>query len=294
MPPLFDTVVAQPNSQGELMDQESSISIVLTPVQLAAVLQGESISSEATLSNRLWGGLTLVGGVAEMIGGAALCAVPEPTGATKVGCLVLGGHGIDTASTGLQEVWTGQQIRSLTDRGFTELATRLGAAPGSGQALGIAAEIGVPAGFAGAIRATRASSIIAGRISLSRHEAAVHGKLGGHTLARHVGKTKEFLEARLAANPHLEEVSTFHSVQDAERGINSVLRLNADRVARWAASAPLKETMDFVGPAVGDLGVVLVRGAPSLAQGRIVKVVLKKQSYNGMQYFILTSYLELL
>ena len=107
------------------MDEDSSISIVLTPVQLAAILQGESVNSEATLSNRLWGGLKLAGGVAEMIGGAALCAVPEPTGATKVGCVVLGGHGVDTASTGLREVWTGQEIRSLTERGLAELATRL-------------------------------------------------------------------------------------------------------------------------------------------------------------------------
>lgn len=28
--------------------------------------------------------------------------------ASKVGCVVLGGHGIDLAATGLQEAWTGQ------------------------------------------------------------------------------------------------------------------------------------------------------------------------------------------
>lgn len=138
---------------GTQMDDESSISIVLTPVQLAAILQGDSISSESTVSNRFWGSLRLVGGIAEMIGGAALCAVPEPTGATKVGCVVLGGHGIDTASTGLQEIWTGQEIRSLTERGLIELATRLGAEPGSGKALGMSVELAVPIGFASAIKA---------------------------------------------------------------------------------------------------------------------------------------------
>lgn len=276
------------------MPEDSSITIVLTPVQLTAILQGESISDQATLSNRMWGGLTLVAGFAEMVGAAALCAAPEPTGATKVGCVVVGAHGTDTASTGLREMWTGQQVRSLTDKGFTELATRLGATPGSGQAVGLAAEIAVPIGFAGSIRAVRASSIIAGRIFLSRHEAAVRGGLGGHTLAQHVGKTKEMLEARLAANPFLREVSTFHSVQHAEQGINSVLRLRSDQVARWAGSAPYRETLELVGPAAGDLGVVLVRGATVLAPGRAVKVVLKKQPYNGMPYFILTSYLELL
>lgn len=191
------------------MDEQSSISVVLTTVQLAAILKVDSISSESTLSNRFWGGLTLVAGVAEMVGGAALCAAPEPSGATKVGCVVLGGLGIDTASTGLQEVWTGREIRTLTDRGFAEPAAKLGGSPGSGQAPGLAAEVGVPVGFAGAIKAARVSSIVAGRMSLSRHEAVVTGGIGGHTHAKHVGKTMELLEARLRANPKLPAASTF-------------------------------------------------------------------------------------
>lgn len=245
---------------------------MLTPVQLAAVLQGESISNESTLANRMWGGLRLAAGVAEMVGGAALCVVPEPTGVTKAGCVLLGAHGSDTAATGLRDVWTGQQTRTLTEQGLTELATKLGATPGSGRALGMSVELAVPAGFAGVLSAARASSILAGRIILSRHEAAVHGGLGGHTLARHVGKTKAYLEARLAANPYLREVSTFHSVQDAESAVNSVMRLRADQVEKWAASASLGTTLEFVGPASGNLGVVLVRGAADLVQGRVIKV----------------------
>ncbi|MGB3436430.1 hypothetical protein [Achromobacter sp.] len=118
------------------MSEDSSISIVVTPVQLAAILQGDSISNEATLSNRMWGGLTLAAGLAEMVGGAALCVVPEPTGLTKAGCVLLGAHGSDTAAAGLREIWTGQKDQSLTEIGLTELANRLGAKPGSGQALG--------------------------------------------------------------------------------------------------------------------------------------------------------------
>ncbi|SIT26455.1 RNase A-like domain-containing protein [Achromobacter sp. MFA1 R4] len=275
------------------MDDESSISIVLTPVQLAAILQGDSISSESTVSNRFWGSLRLVGGIAEMIGGAALCAVPEPTGATKVGCVVLGGHGIDTASTGLQEIWTGQEIRSLTERGLIELATRLGAEPGSGKALGMSVELAVPIGFASAIKAARVTSVAAGRLSLSRHEASVFGARGGHTIAQHVGKSTAYLEARLAANPYLQKTSTFHSVQDAEAAINTVLRLRADKVASWAESAQAGSTLPLIGPTVGDIGVVLIRGASQLMQGRIVKVVLKKQPFNGMPYFVLTAYLDI-
>jgi hypothetical protein len=273
------------------MDEQSSISVVLTPVQLAAILKGDSISSESTLSNRFWGGLTLVAGVAEMVGGAALCAVPEPTGATKVGCVVLGGHGIDTASTGLQEVWTGREIRTLTDRGLAELATRLGAAPGSGQALGLAADVGVPVGFAGAIKAARVSSIAAGRISLSRHEAVVSGKIGGHTLAQHVGKTREFLESRLRATPSLPAASTFHSVADAERAINTLMRREIARVETWAALASGSTKLTLYSTVTDDIGVVLYRGAKEVVRATQFTIVLKRQPFNGMPYFILTAYL---
>ncbi|SEK12768.1 RNase A-like domain-containing protein [Achromobacter sp. NFACC18-2] len=275
------------------MNEDSSISIVLTPVQLAAVLQGESISNEATLSNRLWGTLTLVGGVAEMAGGAILCALPEPSGASKAGCILLGAHGIDSASTGLRELWTGRQTRSLTELGLAELASKLGAGPGSGQAVGIVAEIGVPAGFAGAIRAARVSSIVAGRISLSRHEASVFGGLGGHTLAQHVGKTKAFLEERLRNEPWLRRASTFHSVDVAESAVTAIMRRDADRIHNWATSATEGAWLRLSDNVTGDLGVVLARGATELVQGTKVVLVLKKRTFNGMPYFILTAYLDI-
>lgn len=274
------------------MNEDSSINIVLTPVQLAAILQGESISNEATLSNRMWGGLTLVGGVLEMVGGAALCVVPEPTGATKLGCVLLGAHGSDTAATGLHEVWTGQQTRSLTDRGLTELAAKLGATPGSGKTLGIAVDLAVPIGFAGAVKAARVSSIVAGRIYLSRHEASLLGGLGGHTIAKHVGKTKAFLEARLQAEPWLHRVSTFHSIEAAEIAVNGIMRRNAERVSEWARLASNGEKLPLREVVAEDLGVVLVRGSAQLVRGTKVLVTLKKQTYNGMPYFVLTAYLD--
>ncbi|MGB3431458.1 RNase A-like domain-containing protein [Achromobacter sp.] len=275
------------------MTEDSGVSIVLTPVQLAAILQGESISRESTLSNRMWGGLTLAGGVLEMVGGAALCVVPEPTGLTKAGCVLLGAHGSDTAATGLQEVWTGRQTRSLTQRGLAELASKLGATPGSGKALGLTVELAVPAGFAGAIKAARVSSIVAGRISLSRHEAAVLGGLGGHTLTQHVGKTRAFLESRLRSNPQFLRVSTFHSLDAAEQAVNLVLRREATRVNAWALSPSSNTKLILNSPVADTLGSVLVRGATDLVKGKNVVVVLKKRPYNGMLYFVLTAYLDI-
>jgi len=275
------------------MSEDSSLSIVLSPVQLAAVIQGESISDESTLSNRMWGSLTFAGGVLEMVGGAALCVVPEPTGLTKAGCVLLGVHGSDTAAAGLREVWTGRRTRSLTEAGLIDLARKLGASAGSGRALGITVELAVPVGFAGALRAARVSSVVAGRISLNRHEARFFGGLGGHTIEKHVGKTKAFLEARLRSEPSLRRASTFHSIEAAEKTVTAVLRRDAGRVSEWASSASSGAWLRLSGPVTEDMGFVLVRGAADVVPGTKVIVMLKKQTYNGMPYFVLTAYLDI-
>src|SRR6188768_1961460 len=44
------------------------LQIALSPVQLAAVLEGESIQPGETSNNRLWGGLQIVGGALELVG----------------------------------------------------------------------------------------------------------------------------------------------------------------------------------------------------------------------------------
>ncbi len=78
------------------MSDTNGLRIALSPVQLAATLSEKSISEGETLSNRLWGGLGLAGGVVEMFGAGVMCVVPEPTMLTKAGCVVVGTHSLDT------------------------------------------------------------------------------------------------------------------------------------------------------------------------------------------------------
>ncbi|KXU87459.1 hypothetical protein CI15_15025 [Paraburkholderia monticola] len=106
-----------------------SVRVVLSAPQLAAVLTRQSISPTEMLSNRLWGGLQLVGGLLEMVGAGALCVMPEPTMASKAGCIVFGAHASDTAAAGLRQVWTGQDTATLTQQGTTKLAKAMNADP---------------------------------------------------------------------------------------------------------------------------------------------------------------------
>jgi len=47
---------------------EDGLTIALSPVQMAAILTNGNISSQATISNRLWGGAKVLGGVLELLG----------------------------------------------------------------------------------------------------------------------------------------------------------------------------------------------------------------------------------
>jgi hypothetical protein len=123
---------------------EAGLAIALSPVQLAAVLSDQAISDGETTANRLWGGLKLLGGSLEMVGAAALFLAPEPTLASKAGGAALAAHGSDTLSAGLWQVFTGQEQRSLTERGAAELALRLGADAESAGKIGTAVDIAVP------------------------------------------------------------------------------------------------------------------------------------------------------
>ena len=64
------------------------------------------------------GGVKAVGGALEMVAGGVLLVTPEPTMATKAAGVVVAVHGADVASSGLKQVWTGEEESSLTIQGL--------------------------------------------------------------------------------------------------------------------------------------------------------------------------------
>jgi hypothetical protein len=196
---------------------EEALTVVLSPVQLAATISGQNITEQETGSNRLWGGLKLIGGALEMVGAGLLWVAPEPTTLTKFGGTALGAHGADTVSTGFWQLWTGQRQRTLTDKAAETVALRLGADPETAETIGTGVDIAVPLVVSLGIGAARIAAIRGGRISLIEHEAAAGTRLGGHTLAKHVGQSETALRARLAAERIIPAASTFKNLEVAER-----------------------------------------------------------------------------
>lgn len=274
--------------QHNLDDQ--GLTLAITPAQLGAVLCGVDVSASETQANRLTGGLQVLAGSLEMLGAAALVLVPDPSMATKVGGYALAVHGSDTTSAGVWQVWTGRPERTLTHQAAEELALRLGADPNTADRIGTAIDIAVPMFVSAGIGVARITAIRNGRISLIEHEACTGSKIGGHTIAKHVGKTEQELRSRLAQEVKLRAVSSFSSLDVAERVLYKAMRANKAGIEAWARHAALGRAKPFTYTASEMVGHGIVRATGKLVQTRKVMFVMKAQQYGGKLYYILTAF----
>ena len=274
-----------------MADQEG-LKIALTPAQLAAVLSGGSVDGRSSGWTRAWGGLKLVFGGLEELGAGALLLAPEPTTLTKVAGVGLGLHGADTVQSGARQAWTGRDTATLTSEGTAALAAMLAVNEEQAREIGEGVDAAVPIVLTLGAAAARLAAVRGGRIVLAEHEAATLRGVGGHTLAKHIAKTDAELAARLAAG-QAPAVSTFLSVAEAEQVISANMRANRAAIIAWAktaGTAGVRSTQEFDFAVARGIGKVLVRGATSPTVGRAVRVVLKKEAFNGKLYYILTAY----
>ncbi|NIF54411.1 RNase A-like domain-containing protein [Burkholderia sp. Ax-1724] len=276
-----------------MSDQQDSdgVRIALSSPQLAAILARQSISQSEMSFNRIWGGLQIVGGVLEMVGAGTLCVLPEPTMASKAGCIAFGVHGSDTAAAGLRQVWTGQDTATLTSRGTAKLAEAVKVSPDMANNIGLSIDIAVSAGVAGSIKAVRASEITMGRIRLMKHEAKPGSRIGGHTFEKHVGRTEAQLRERLVREPRRQVVSPFTDLQTAEWAISRIMQANAARITTWARTHTGSVRLELTGDAGKKVGYGVIRRTGEMVSLSKVQMFLIRKEYNGMPYYILTAYL---
>jgi hypothetical protein len=265
-------------------DSAQGLEIVVTPLQLAAILENDSVEESSSLTNRFWGAASVVGGAFELVGAAGLLLVPEPTMVTKIGGGALLVHGADTTSTGLVQIVSGRTRTTLTSQAAEAAAKALGAGPDSAKLVGSAVDIAVPlaAGFVGA---ARAAAIRRGAISLAVEEEA-----GGHTIARHVGRTEEQLRQRLLAEPKIPAATTFRTLKEAERVVAEALRVNKNAIREWAKVAKAGQTKAITYNARRIIGWGIVRISSKAQDASSIVVVLKKVVAQNRVYFVLTSY----
>lgn len=274
------------------MDEDNGLRVALSPVQMAAVLSDRTVSEGETLSNRIYGGLYLAGGVAEMFGAGAMCVVPEPTMLTKAGCVFVGTHSLDTVQASLRQLWTGRTTTTDTYNSAVALAESLGADKKTAMKVGTTVDLTLPIGFALAMGAIRIAAIRSGRISLAAHEAISSGSGGGHTLERHIGKSAEELIARLENRKALSATSSFRTQREAEQLISRVIRDNKHQIEMWVKHLPpgMNAKMELEGVFTGQTGIMVRRGSSEVIRCYRVRLVLRFQNWHDKPYFILTAF----
>ncbi len=113
---------------------------------------------------------------------------------------------------------------------------------------------------------------------------------GGHTLARHVGRTDGDLARRLARERNLVRASTFTNREAAERAVTAALARESARVEAWL-ERPGGGNLVLRWPGDGaPLGRVLERGAPAAVPADAARVILARRGRRN--FFVLTAYPE--
>ncbi len=113
---------------------------------------------------------------------------------------------------------------------------------------------------------------------------------GGHTIARHVGRTDAQLQARLRRES-ISAASTYPDLDTAERAVRRALEENTRRVQIWMDRRAPKANLAIRHRARDGLptGRVLGRGEPRSREVHGAVVVLR---WRGEEWYVLTSYPE--
>ncbi|MEX6663647.1 RNase A-like domain-containing protein [Pseudomonas sp. W2-17] len=269
--------------------------VALSFAQMSAILTQESLSPAEIMSNRIFGSLRLVGGIIELAGSGVLCALPEPTMISKVGCVAMGVHASDQLAAASNQIVTGQETNSYAFKAGANTAEALGASRSTGQVIGLATEFAVPLTTASLYNAFRVSSVRAGRISVATSEKPLQAskKLGGgHTIFKHVGKDIEYLKTRFVSKKVVVS-STFYDFETAEWVVSQAIKKNRLRILMQSkARLVLKEKQyDIFATLEKPIGWGVRREAPNVAiEMSKVTVRIKFVEYNHMPYFIITAF----
>ena len=129
--------------------------------------------------------------------------------------------------------------------------------------------------------------------SAALRDLAIDESMGGHTLARHVGKSDAELAERLRREPQISAASTYTDRAIAERAVGAALAGGGGRLRAWERRTGRRPNLvlNYVDPQKQPLGRSLRRGQRA-AQPAIRAVVVLRWHERSNKSFVLTSYPE--
>lgn len=115
--------------------------------------------------------------------------------------------------------------------------------------------------------------------------------MGGHTLARHVGKTDAELRVRLRREPQISSASTYTDRDTAERVIGAALAAGGSSFDRWRQRTGRRPNLVLHYAATTPIGRTLSRARPEAFTSSRAVVILRWDTERD-RFYVLTSYPE--
>ena len=127
--------------------------------------------------------------------------------------------------------------------------------------------------------------------SSSSRDLSVDEAMGGHTLARHVGKTDDELRERLRREPDISSASTFIDRANAEAVVGAALSSAPQSFDAWRRRTGRRPNFVLHFDAHHVIGRTLARGQREASHSENALVVLRWDD-RQQQFYVLTSYPE--
>lgn len=124
-------------------------------------------------------------------------------------------------------------------------------------------------------------------------DLSVDESMGGHTLARHVGKTDAELGNRLRREPQISSASTYTDRSVAERAVGAALASAGGKIAAWQSRTGRRPNLvlHYTERSRQSLGRSLSRGQRTSVTSDRALVVLRWDE-RSRRFYVLTSYPE--
>jgi len=124
-------------------------------------------------------------------------------------------------------------------------------------------------------------------------DLSIDEAMGGHTLARHVGRTDAQLAERLRLEKQISAASTFIDRATAERSVGAALADGGTKLSNWQRRVGRRPNLVlyYAEPSRKTIGRSLTRGSTSSVPCARAIVVLRWDDRQN-KYYVLTSYPE--
>ena len=132
-----------------------------------------------------------------------------------------------------------------------------------------------------------------GAAAQQRRDLAVDESMGGHTLARHVGKSDAELAERLRRERQISAASTYTDRATAERSVGAALVDGGGKLASWQKRSGRRPNLvlHYAEPSRKTIGRSLMRGRGTPVLCARAVVVLRWNERDN-RFYVLTSYPE--